>query len=197
MTPAVAGERGALYLLLARVFAREPDAPFLERLESSGLRAEMARRGFEWEGDIEALAIEYTRLFVGPGPHAAPYGSVHSEKTGDGGRLWGDSTVEVKRLIEASGLTFASDYGGIPDHLAVELEFLGRLAEAERRASAEGESAKAATLRSLQGKFLRDCVQIWFPAFVAKVTAMNPRPFYAGFVAFCRDWLASEDKTLA
>ena len=190
----IAGERRALYLLLARVFAREPDGPFLESLKSSGLRAEMERRGFGWEGDAETLAVEYTRLFIGPGPHASLYGSVNSERPGDEGRLWGDSTVKVKQTIEAAGLSFVPGYGGIPDHLAVELEFLARVAEAQDRADAEEDAATAAALGAFRRGFIHDHVLNWLPAFAEKVGELNPHPFYSGFVRFCREWIESDGR---
>ena len=53
----------------------------------------------------ENLAIEFTRLFFGPGPHVSPHESIYAEVDGEAGGLYGAKTVEVKKFIETTGLT--------------------------------------------------------------------------------------------
>ncbi|MDP3016975.1 MAG: molecular chaperone TorD family protein [Deltaproteobacteria bacterium] len=70
----------------------------------------------------EDLAVEYARLFVGPYElKAPPYGSVY---LGGARRVMGNSTMGVIKLYEETGLVMDKDFKELPDHIAVELEFM-------------------------------------------------------------------------
>jgi len=192
--------RRSVYFLLARIFTDVPDALLLKQLQSAGIFEEMARHGFNvglpdsgpLDSLLDELEIEYTKTFIQSDAHVPLYGSVHSPKEGDRGRLWGDSTVEVKKMIEAAGLEFAPHYGGIPDHLSIELEFLGRLVEAEGKAAEKQDQKTVLKLRYVEAQFIRENLLSWFPDFASKVTERDPHPFYGSFVKFCGEWLLSE-----
>jgi TorA maturation chaperone TorD len=66
------------------------------------------------------LQNEYVRLFINSLPEVpcTPYASVYLE-----GRCMGESTVEILELYQKYGLTTDE----MPDHIAVELEFLSYL----------------------------------------------------------------------
>ena len=65
------------------------------------------------------LETEYTSLFVNSYPTlpCPPYESYYRE-----GRLYGDSTDEVRNIYRQKGLEFS--HVEAPDHISVELEFL-------------------------------------------------------------------------
>ena len=192
--------RMGMYLLLARLFGKEVDREFMENLLSVGLLKELEQANYHPgipNGEIsdnllETLANEYTRLFVGPGPHVSLYGSVYSIKEGDDARLWGKSTTGVKKFIEASGLKFAENYGGIPDRLSIELEFMAHLIRAEEEAREKKDLATVDTLRSVQKRFMKEYLMSWFPNFVTEVEKFKPHPFYGCLTSFCLEWLNSE-----
>ncbi|MEE4135072.1 MAG: molecular chaperone TorD family protein [Desulforhopalus sp.] len=72
--------------------------------------------------DLTRLRVDYAALFVGPGElRACPYGSVHLEK---GYQLYGETTLRVADLYAQAGLRLGAESGTVPDHIAVELEFL-------------------------------------------------------------------------
>lgn len=72
--------------------------------------------------DFTELVVDYARLFVGPFKVLAPpYGSVYLEKEG---QVMGDSTVAVSRFYQEVGLKLDPELKDLPDHIAVELEFL-------------------------------------------------------------------------
>jgi len=74
------------------------------------------------ETDYEDLRIDYTRLFLGPfGIRAKPYGSVYLN---GGNVVMGDSTMAVVALYREGGFHVAEAFTEMPDHVAVELEFL-------------------------------------------------------------------------
>lgn len=72
--------------------------------------------------DLETIQTEYVRLFVNATPEVTcpPYASVYLE-----GNLMGESTVEVAELYEKYGLLVNGSE--LPDHISIELEFLGLL----------------------------------------------------------------------
>lgn len=77
------------------------------------------------EKDDEAfyylLAVEYTRLFVNAVPRVPcpPYESVYRE-----GATMGESTIAVLSRYQEGGLEVQRNFHDLPDHVAVELEFL-------------------------------------------------------------------------
>ncbi|NLL18212.1 MAG: molecular chaperone [Clostridia bacterium] len=81
------------------------------------------RRELEQQaGDVTELVVDYARLFIGPfNVLAPPYGSVYLEKEG---QVMGDSTVAVSRFYQEVGLKLDPEQKDLPDHIAVELEFL-------------------------------------------------------------------------
>jgi putative dimethyl sulfoxide reductase chaperone len=74
---------------------------------------------------LQEMLIDYTRLFLGPNEtFALPYGSVWltGEKS-----LMQDSTLAVRALYEQAGFEVDENFRELPDHVAVELEFLYRV----------------------------------------------------------------------
>jgi len=70
--------------------------------------------------DIKEMQVDYSRLFVGPFELlSAPYGSVYLE---DGRKTLGDSTMDVVQFYQQENLSL--QFKELPDHIAVELEFL-------------------------------------------------------------------------
>lgn len=80
-----------------------------------------------FEDYFTSLSGEYARLFHYSRPRLVPpYESVYTEK-----RLFGERTMEIKRLYVAAGLEFRDPYNLPPDHIAYELEFMSYLCEQE------------------------------------------------------------------
>ncbi len=157
------------------------------------MASNMGCRGFEDlpadDETVEALAVEYTSLFVGPGPHLTPCESVWR---GGGGLLWGESTAQVKRFIEDSGLRFQPDWSGLPDHVSVELEFMGRLCSHE--AGLWGAAERLGDLRmclETEEGFLCDHLSAWVPSFCDRV-AERSDGYYGQMARLARDFLASD-----
>lgn len=190
----LATSRSNCYGLLALVFrdvmtsgivAQLRTSPFVETLNCLGhdITHDLA-------GDIDAvtkrLGEQYTQTFAGPGYHVSLYASVHH--SGEG-QLWGDSTVWVKCFIETTGLSFRNNWDSIPDHIAIELELMQRLAayEADLRvqvASAPVDEDKQNLTRLLQQclqaqeLFLREHLCKWIPQFCERVLEICPSVFY-------------------
>ncbi len=141
---AAARRRSDIYGLLAAVYGQEITSDLLRQIRSPQFLGPLSILEVEGMNDLmqkpeaellEDLAVEHTRLFLGPGKHISPHESVHHQREdGQWGKLWGASTVEVKKFIEATGLSYTDDYKGMPDHISVEFEFMQQLILREEQA---------------------------------------------------------------
>lgn len=114
---------------------------------------------------VEALNVEATRLFEGPGqPAAPPFASFYLNQ----GELMGPAALAARRAYLAWNIRPREDGRVPPDHLALELGFMGLLA----RSSACAES----------GAFLSDQILTWIPRWNAAVVAATAHPFFVGLV---------------
>ncbi|MBI4686338.1 MAG: molecular chaperone TorD family protein [Nitrospirae bacterium] len=122
------------------------------------------------------LAVEYARLFVGPFElKSPPYGSVYL----DGGRrVMGDSTMEVIKTYEEEGLSRDSEFKELPDHIAVELEFMYYLVFKEIQALEKCDIRTAFQFKGKQEKFQNRFLRQWAPLFCEKVKEGTDNKFY-------------------
>ena len=129
-TVAIQDVTGALRLF-ASIFAREPDEKLVRELMSRQAAIEEILGadplhdlpGSDMEATVEALAVEYCRLFIGPCGHMPP---VESVALGED-RFWGCSTEEVTRFYSSSGIEPTKDVHLLPDHISMELDCLALL----------------------------------------------------------------------
>ena len=208
---AVARQRSNVYGLLATVYRQEVTSGLLQQSKDPQFLGVLSDLGIQLGDDffqrneeelLEEMAVEYTRLFLGPGKHVSPHESVHLQRDDAGqGQLWGESTVEVKKFIESSGLDYRSEYKGLPDHISVELEFMQRVALREEQARREGDNDGARYFLKIEKKFLEEHLIHWIPIFCEKVIAEAELSFYREMAVLTKrfvefDWreLQEEDK---
>ncbi len=199
-----AASRGNVYGLLAMVFRAEPTAAFVAQLKSPGFAAVLQSLDLSLGDDfgdmpveklIEELSIEYTRLFIGPGPHISPHESMNIEfKNPNDAVLWGPQTVKVKKFIEAAGLSYDESFSGMPDHVSAELEFMQRLAEKEAQAWAEQDIEAAANILEIEKRFFNEHLSQWVSRFCDKIVEMCEHPFYLGFAEILKEFLDYESR---
>jgi len=194
-------ERSNLYGFLAAIYRRAPSAALLGRMREPEMRAALAGAGVEIgeavdggsdEQLLEALSLEYTRLFVGPGRHISPHASVHAD--GGGGGLWGRPTIEVKKFIETTGFEYKPAYRGLPDHISAELEFMGEVAKRESEAWKNNDLEKSENLRKIEELFLHDHLTNWIFCFCEKVQTQSELPFYKEISKLTERFIASEQE---
>ncbi len=199
---AEARHRSDIYGLLATVYGQEITSELLGQirtpqflgalsvLEVNGIDDLMQRPDSEL---LEDLAVEYTHLFLGPGKHISPHESVHHQREdGQWGKLWGASTVEVKRFIEATGLSYNEEFKGLPDHISVEFEFMQQLILREEQAWMDEDADKAASCRQVEKKFIEEHLISWVPAFCEMVIQEAELPFYQAVAALTRSFIEFE-----
>lgn len=185
---ALAKARADIYGLLAAVFRAEPTVALIREIKSPAFSSMLSELGFPLGGafqerpssDLAAdLALEYTRLFIGPGPRISPHESLHVEMGGASeNMLWGRKTVAVKRFIEATGLEYDDSFSGLPDHISAEFELMAKLAERESTSWSAGDEQDASWCREAQREFLDEHILAWVPRFCNKVIAVAEHPFY-------------------
>ncbi len=125
---------------------------------------------------LEALSVEHARLFIGPFQLIAPpYGSIYLD---DAKTVMGDSTARVAAFYHNCGLQLAEDFHELPDHFAVELEFMSFLAFKQREAEVSGDSNEVARISSLQQEFLYRFLMPWLEPFTAAIITDAEAPFY-------------------
>ena len=142
---------------------------------------------------LEELAVEYTRLFLGPGRHVSPHESVHHPRDdGQWGSFWGKSTVEVKKLIESTGLDYKDAYKGMPDHISVEFEFMQQVILREEKAWEEADTETASACRQLEIKFIAEHLVRWIPTFCDEVIREAESPFYREMATLTKKFMEFE-----
>lgn len=125
---------------------------------------------------LESLAVEHARLFMGPFQLVAPpYGSIYLD---DAKTVMGDSTARVAAFYHACGLHLADDFHELPDHFAVELEFMSYLAFKQREAEVSGDKDEVTRVVSLQREFLDRFLMPWLEPFTSAIIIDGEAPFY-------------------
>ena len=122
------------------------------------------------------LAVEYAKLFVGPFElKAPPYGSVYLDKER---RVMGDSTMEVIRMYQEEGLSIDKDCKELPDHIAVELEFMNYLIYREIDTCVKSKLDDAIKDLKNQEIFLKKYLGTWVPGFSKAIIENSNNHFY-------------------
>ncbi len=198
--------RANVYALLAAVFRAEPSSSFLTRLKDPEILGAFEALGLSLGDEFrdspneklrEDLAVEFTRLFLGPGGHVSPHESLHTERASGGNAdLWGPETVEVKRFMEAAGLAVDDSFTGMPDHICVEMEFMQQLTTKETEAWTEADEEFATNILKIERRFYDEHLSRWVARFCDKVIETSEHPFYQGIAEVTKGFLEYEGRNL-
>ncbi len=189
-------DRSGLYALLAAIYRDPPTAALLRTLRTDRFRDALSEAGFDLEAEfgdrpeddvLLALAVEYTRLFIGPGAHIAP-----TEAAQTNGTLWAAATSGVGAFIEEHGFLYRPGYHGLPDHIAVELEFMHELTKREAAAWERRDAGELRRCLQAQKAFLTDHLSRWVPAFCKRVRRESECAFYREMAGLTADFVCSE-----
>jgi TorA-specific chaperone len=147
------------------------------------------------QGEAGELAAEYSRLFVGPGmPRVYPYESLYRDATG---LVMGPSASDVLRSYRRNGMAINPRYRDLPDHIAVELEFMARLCSEEGRAASAGRADLALRLKREEHSFVRAHLATWLPAICERVSRETSSGMYRGFAEFAAIFVQWDRERLA
>lgn len=198
----LARQRSRVYSLLSRIYGSEPTQEFLEGLRNPQLSEALAAIGLEFRQDFEnrileeladELAVEYARLFIGPGKHIYPYESAYN--CGKAGPH-SDAGTRVKNIIESLGLQYRADFRDNPDHISVELELMARIAAEEAGAWDKDEFKKAAAFLELEERFVNEHLIKWVPEFAEKVIEAAVLSFYRETAELTREYIIFEKREI-
>lgn len=193
---AILSGRVLLYKLFHKTFGREPDAAFLQVLSNPAVKdafslfsveeddmmskaGAFAASAGEKAGDsnyLSELYNEYMRLFIGPQKLIAPpWESVYRSKSG---LLFQENTLTVRDIYHKHGFQ-PEGYPHVPDDsLALELDFMGRMAERSLAALTQGNSDEFRSSLAAQESFLRIHLLFFLPKLLERMEHSAFRLFY-------------------
>ena len=186
--------RSATYGLLSRLYAKEVDAELLDELHDTlwpietgtdagdtGNRLIATYLSGIWENTLTELAADYMRTFFGHGysGHAAayPFESVYSSEKR---LLMQSARDEVLALYRAAGLSKQESWKEGEDHIALELEFMQRMALRAAEALDDAAEDEAVAYLRTSYDFLENHLLNWVPMLVADMRMHARTLFYQG-----------------
>lgn len=226
------GAREDMYHFLSRLYMFEVDAAFFERLCAMEFPKSCANedmeKGYqklgEWlkahEGtaaDLDALAVDYARVFlsagVAAGKAAFPYESVYG---GTKHLVMQEAASQMAALYAKKGMAMDENMFKVPaDHIGLEFEYMARLCREAADAAAGAQSTagvqnfgagpeNSAGLKENsagswqpQADFFRQHLNNWVPVFCGEVIEYSETDFYKGLGWLTRGFMALEAQFFA
>jgi TorA maturation chaperone TorD len=137
--------------------------------------AELMQQAFSSQTE-EELASEYAHLFMGPfALKAPPYGSVYLDENRI---VMGPSTMETIKVYESEGLVRDAEFDELPDHIAVELEFVYYLIYRQVEALDKSDFASYQEYCHKEQEFISRFLGKWAPRLCANITNETSSAFY-------------------
>jgi TorA maturation chaperone TorD len=127
------------------------------------------------EETIGQIEEEYVRLFLVK-PAAPFYQSFYMDPAGHARGL---IVSQLEREYAEAGLALSPTLKDLPDHIAVELEFMSFLCGEEVRAWEAKDVGGSSQARERQRAFLGQHLGRWFPQFSSRVGETDPERLYA------------------
>jgi TorA maturation chaperone TorD len=121
-----------------------------------------------------SIVNEYNRLFL-IRPKAPPYETFYTDVEG---QLRGLLTAKLEEKYLNAGLAISPDLNELPDHISVELEFMGYLCMKEAEVLQTDDELDANHFRELQVSFMRQHLALWFPKFAQRIKEADPGLIY-------------------
>ena len=185
--------RAQTYGMLARLFREEVDLEPLRELQ--GMRFPAATgspkvdEGYHqlfdylkgaWEDSVTELAVDYVRTFIGHGVNgysaAYPYESVY---TSERRLLMQEARAEVLATLRENELKRGT-WNEAEDHIALELEFMQRMALRAAEALAEDAEDEAVAYLRTSYEFMENHLLNWLPMLVTDMRLHSKTLFYQG-----------------
>lgn len=142
--------------------------------------------------DLQTLLVDYTRLFIGPSqPVAMPYASFWL--TDDPSQRH-EATMSVLDFYEQGGFEVSDEFRELPDHVAVELEFLYLLIFSQNQAlyGGGGSASELSAANLLHRRFVTEHLTAWIGTFAATVESCADTAFYRELAQFTKHFARME-----
>ena len=128
------------------------------------------------------LLVEYARLFVGPfKTFAPPYSSIY---LGSRDTIFSEQSIWVVQFYRSAGLDFNRDIHDLPDHIAVESEFIYYLIFHEVQQLEKNNPEEARRFHNLQNQFIFQHFNKWVPAFCDTIISETKNDYFL-YLAMC------------
>jgi TorA maturation chaperone TorD len=123
----------------------------------------------------QELLVEYAKLFIGPFKTLAPpYSSLYFGSD----MLMNDETIWVMNCYKKAGLEFNKKLNDVPDHVAVETEFMYYLIHSEIKELEAGNRDNARVFWEHQQVFFTRHYKKWVPQFCERILAGTENAYY-------------------
>lgn len=140
--------------------------------DSLALWAE-GQSGRSEEEVVQAVSVEYTRLFVGPpSPVAPPWETMNRDAQCAVG--FGEATFQMRELLREIGLSLSNASHQYEDHMGIELLYASELA----RIASEAEGERGELLSRQLSSFLKEHPLSWIDCFQGKVAVAARDGYY-------------------
>lgn len=203
----IAEARASAYALLALAL-RPPTTDILEQLISgeawqkyldicpeAGISKKVAlltnaavifKNKHDQKDPLLALGVNYNHLFAGPGTvPAPPYGSIYLE-----GRIMGETTMAALQFYSNTGLAPDETIADLPDHAAIESEFLCEIIWREMRSWEKNDLPAVIKWLEVQISFSKEHFGRWFPLFAARLDSTENTGIYQPLLELGRTLIA-------
>ncbi len=147
----------------------------------------------------ENLSKEHLRLFVGPGKvPCPPYESVYRQDRPimEKGLVMGPSAADVRHKYAEAGLVLPKNFSDLPDHIAVEMEFMHFLCAEELKSIQQGNPQESARRRKMEQEFLKEHLENWVDRFADCVLKSTNSSFYRAAAGLLESFLKNESDYL-
>jgi TorA maturation chaperone TorD len=188
--------RASVYRLLAGAFVEEPSSDYLTALRHPEALADLEQLGLQFDVDVtdiglealmEALACEYTTLFVAPGG-CPPVESV---------RLFGRTQQEpfqkVKRIYARTGFSLQTGrFALFEDQLGVELLFVASMLERLAASMEENDAPASKELEKEIKRFWALHLGRWVRGYTKLLARVTEHSFYREMAYLLHDFAEEE-----
>jgi TorA maturation chaperone TorD len=190
--------RAGVYRILQNLLGNEPNEETLQQLEGTAaynVLSLFATEEGEYKQALDALLVKvvacrsegleaierlnsnFTRLFVGPGKvEADPWESFYLSRDNT---LFQSITLEVRKAYVAQGFIPQNYPHVADDHIALELDFVARLAEKLENAFGAHDFHAMSDYLFASESFIREHFIVWIPAFVEVLQKARHSYFYS------------------
>jgi TorA maturation chaperone TorD len=103
-----------------------------------------------------------------------------------------EATMAVLDFYAQGGFDVSEEIHELPDHVAVELEFLYALIFAQNQAQAGGDAEELSAARALHRRFTSEHLGVWIGPFAAAVESAAGTSFYRELAELTRRFVALE-----
>lgn len=192
-------EHSSIYGLLSRIYSKEPSQEFLRSFRAPAFLRLLKELDIELGEDfknrpleklVDELAIEYTQLFIGPGRHIYPYESAYRDgKEG----VSSNTAIQIKNIIESSGLQYRSDFRDNFDHISIELEFMEKITGEEAKAWKKKNRKRAIEFQKFKKRFVDEHLSKWVPEFSDRVIKETTLSFYREMAKLTKEYILADN----